>query len=126
MPTHGALTWLIPDAYLAAPADDDPINKNHESVCVLNTTVDDANLIFDFYFEDRDAVEGLQVTVPAKRCPHIRLDKAEQLAGYQIPFDVPYGIRIRSDVPITVQYSRMYASGGKIESLITTIAYPVA
>jgi len=29
------------------------------------------------------------------------------------------------DVPISVQYSRMYASGGQIESLITTIAYPV-
>ncbi len=126
MPTHGALTWLIPDAYLAAPADADPVNKNHESVCVLNTTLDKANLIFDFYFEDREAVEGIAITVPAKRCPHIRLDKPEQLAGYQIPFDVPYGMRIRSDVPITVQYSRMYASGGKIESLITTIAYPVA
>ena len=126
MPTHGALTWLIPDAYLAAPADDDPVNKNHESICVLNTTVDDAKLIFDFYFEDRDAVEGIEVTVPAKRCPHIRLDKPEQIAGYQIPFDVPYGLRIRSDVPITVQYSRMYASGGKIDSLITTMAYPVA
>ena len=126
MPTHGALTWLIPDAYLAAPADDDPVNKNHESICVLNTTVDDASLIFDFYFEDRDAVEGIEVTVPAKRCPHIRLDKPEQIADYQIPFDVPYGVRIRSDVPITVQYSRMYASGGKIDSLITTIAYPVA
>ena len=50
MPTHGALTWLIPDAYLAAPADDDPINKNHESICVLNTSVDDANLIFRFLF----------------------------------------------------------------------------
>ena len=125
MPTHGALTWLIPDAYLAAPADDDPINKNHESICVLNTTVDDANLIFDFIFEDRDPVEGIKVTVPAKRCPHIRLDKPEQIVGYQIPFDVPYGVRIRSDVPVTVQYSRMYASGGKIESLITTIAYPV-
>lgn len=125
MPTHGALTWLIPDAYLAAPADDDPVNKNHESICVLNTTVDDANLVFDFYFEDRDAVEGIQVTAPAKRCPHIRLDKPEQIGGYQIPFDVPYGVRIRSDVPITVQYSRMYASGGAIDSLITTIAYPV-
>lgn len=125
MPTHGALTWLIPDAYLAAPADDDPVNKNHESICVLNTTVDDANLIFDFYFEDRDVVEGIEVTVPAKRCPHIRLDKPEQIAGYQIPFDVPYGVRIRSDVPITVQYSRMYARSGKIDSLITTMAYPV-
>ena len=69
MPTHGALTWLIPDAYLATPADDDPINKNHESICVLNTTVDDANLIFDFYFEDRDAVEGIKVKVPRQTLP---------------------------------------------------------
>ncbi len=125
MPTNGALTWLIPDAYLAAPADDDPVNKNHESVCILNVTADDANVILDFFFEDRAAVEGIAITVPAKRCPHVRLDKPEQIAGFQIPFDVPYGIRVRSDVPISVQYSRMYASGGVIESLITTIAYPV-
>jgi len=125
MPTNGALTWLIPDAYLAAPADDDPINKNHGSGCILDVTPDDANVMFDFYFEDRDAGEGIAIAVPAKRCPHIRLDKPEQLGGYQIPFDVPYGIRVRSDVPISVQYSRMYASGGVIESLITTIAYPV-
>ena len=125
MPTHGALTWLIPDAYLATPADDDPVNKNHESVCILNTTVDDANVIFDFFFEDRPPIAGVEIIVPAQRCPHIRLDKPEQIAGTVIPFDVPYGIRVRSDVPITVQYSRMYASGGKIDSLITTIAYAV-
>ena len=125
MPNYGALSWLIPDAYLAAAADDDPINKNHESICILNVSSDVAHVILDFYFEDREAVEGIAITVPAKRCPHVRLDKPEQLGGYQIPFDVPYGVRLRSDVPITVQYSRMYASGGKIESLITTIAYPV-
>ena len=124
MSSKGALTWLIPDAYLAAPADNDRINKNHESICILNTTIDDANIILDFYFEDREPVEGIKIAVPAKRCPHIRLDKPDQIGGYHIPFDVPYGVRIRSDVSITVQYSRMYASGGKIESLITTIAYP--
>ena len=124
MPTHGALTWLIPDAYLPAPADDDPIMKNHEAICILNTTVDDANVKLDFYFEDRPAVEGIAITVPAKRCPHLRLDKAEQIGGYEIPFDVPYGVRVRSDVPIVVQYSRMYASAGRIDSVITTIAYP--
>ena len=125
MPTHGALTWLIPDAYLATPADDDPVNKNHESICILNTTIDDAHVLLDFFFEDREPKLGVEITVPAQRCPHIRLDKPEQIAGYQIPFDVPYGVKIRSDVPITVQYSRMYASGGAIESLITTIAYAV-
>lgn len=125
MPTNGALTWLIPDAYLAAPADDDEDMKNHEAICVLNVTPDDAHLKLDFYFEDRDAVEGIEITVPAKRCPHLRLDKPEQIGGYEIPFDTPYGVRIRSDVPIVVQYSRMYASDSKIDSVITTIAYAV-
>jgi hypothetical protein len=125
MPTNGALTWLIPDAYLATPADDDEDMKNHEAICVINVTPDDAHLKLDFYFEDRDPVEGIEVTVPAKRCPHLRLDKPEQIGGYQIPFDVPYGVRVRSDVPVVVQYSRLYASDSKIDSVITTIAYPV-
>lgn len=125
MPTNGALTWLIPDAYLAAPADDDEAMKNHEAVCILNVSPDDARLKIDFYFEDHAPVENIEITVPAKRCPHIRLDKKEQIGGCEIPFDVPYGMRIRSDVPIVVQYSRMYASGGRIDSVITTIAYPV-
>ena len=125
MTANGALTWLIPDAYLATPADDDPIFKNHEAICILNVTPDDANLKLDFYFEDRDPIEDVEIVVPAKRCPHIRLDKPEQVGGYDIPLDVPYGVRIRSDVPIVVQYSRMYASDGKIDSVITTLAYAV-
>ena len=125
MTANGALTWLIPDAYLATPVDDDPLYMNHEAICILNTTPDDANLKIDFYFEDRDPVEGIAIIVPSKRCPHIRLDKPEQVGGYEIPLDTPYGVRIRSDVPIVVQYSRMYASSGNIDSVITTIAYAV-
>lgn len=124
MPANGALTWFVPDAYLAAPADDDPIHKNHEAVCILNCTVDAAHILLDLFFEDREPVEGISITVAAKRCPHIRLDKLGEIAGFDIPFNQPYGIRIRSDVPIVVQYSRMYASGGRIDSLITTIAHP--
>ena len=125
MPSKGALTWFVPDAYLAAPADDDPVMKNHESVCILNVGPDEARLKIDLYFEDRAPIENIEIRVPPKRCPHIRLDKKEQIDGCEIPFDVPYGIRIRSDVPIVVQYSRMYASGGRIDSVITTMAYPV-
>lgn len=118
-------TWHIPDAYLATPATDDPIYKNHEAVCVMNTTADDADLILDFYFADRDPTEGVKITVPAKRCYHVRLDDSEQLGGYQVPLDVPYGIRIRSTVFVTVQYSRMYATTHNI-SLMTTIAHAEA
>ena len=33
---------------------------------------------------------------------HVRLDKPEQLSGTVIPRDVPYALRVRSDVPIIV------------------------
>ncbi|MBC7871901.1 MAG: hypothetical protein H7Y09_13740, partial [Chitinophagaceae bacterium] len=59
-----------------------------------------------------------------KRCVHVRMDKPDHIGGYTIPFDVPYGLRIRSDVPIIVQYSRMYATTHNI-SLMTTMAHPV-
>lgn len=118
-------TWYIPDAYLATPVDDDPSYKNHEAVCVMNTAEDDAHLIFDFYFADREPVEGVAVTVPAKRCYHIRMDDPEQIGGAVIPFDVPYGIRVRSDIAVTVQYSRMYATTRNI-SLMTTMAHAEA
>lgn len=118
----GAKTWYIPDAYLAQPVTDDPIYKNHEAVCVLNTTNEDAVLVLDFYFADRAPHENVEVIVPAKRCHHIRLDDPKQVGGYRIPFDVPYGIRIRSQAEVVVQYSRMHATTHNI-SLITTIAY---
>lgn len=124
MNENGAKIWFIPDAYLAKPADDDPVYKNHEAICVMNATGDDAHMKLDFYFADRDPVEDVEVIVHAKRCYHIRMDIPEQVGGYQIPFDVPYGVRIRSDVPIVVQYSRMYATTHNI-SLMTTMAQPL-
>lgn len=124
MSPDGAKVWFIPDAYLATPADDDPVYKNHESICVLNATADAADLKLDFYFEDRDPIENVAVTIPAKRCHHVRMDIPEQVGGYEIPFDVPYGVRVRSSVPIVVQYSRMYATTHNI-SLMTTMAHAV-
>ena len=124
MAADGAKIWFIPDAYLATPVDDDPGYKNHEAICVMNTTADDAEMTLDFYFEDRDPMENVSVTVPAKRCYHIRMDIPEQVGGVEIPLDTPYGVRVRSNVPIVVQYSRMYSTTRNI-SLMTTMAYPM-
>ena len=124
MSPDGALIWFIPDAYLATPANPDDEYKNHEAICVMNTTTSDANLQLDFYFEDQEPIENVPITIPAKRCHHVRMDIPEQVGGYKIPFDTPYGIRIRSDVSIVVQYSRMYATTHNI-SLMTTMAHPI-
>lgn len=124
MSPDGSKIWFIPDAYLARPADDDPIYKNHEAICVINATAIDAELKLDFYFADRDPIEDVTIIVPAKRCYHIRMDEPEQIGGYEIPLDTPYGVRIRSNQPIVVQYSRMYATTHNI-SLMTTMAQAV-
>jgi hypothetical protein len=120
---EGSTLWFIPDGYLATPLENDPVYKNHESVCVMNVTDADAHLLFDFYFADRDPIENAAVTIPAKRCIHVRMDDPHNTGGVPLPLDTPYGLRVRSDVPVIVQYSRLYSTTRNI-SLMTTIAHP--
>ena len=124
MAPSGATTWLIPDAYLPEPIAADGPYVGHEAVCVLNATSRDASLQFDFYFEDRDPVKDIRVVVPAERTRHLRLDRAEQIGGFSVPVGVPYAIRVRSNVPITVQYSRLDTTQAQC-TLMTTMAYPL-
>jgi hypothetical protein len=124
MNAEGSLNWYIPDAYLPEPIKADGPYFGHESVCVLNVTNQDAELTFDFYFEDREPIKNVKTIVPAERTRHIRLDLPEQIGGIKIPVCVPYAIRIRSTTPIIVQYSRLDTT--QIQAtLMTTMAYPV-
>lgn len=120
---EGSTLWFIPDGYLATPLENDPVFKNHESICVMNVTDQDAHLLMDFYFEDRDPIESVPITIAAKRCVHVRMDNPANTGGQMLPLDTPYGARIRSDVPVVVQYSRLYSTTRNI-SLMTTIAHP--
>lgn len=124
MTTEGATTWFIPDTYLPEPVTADGPYVGHEAICVLNVTERDASLRLDFYFEDRPPVKDIQTTVPGERTRHLRLDKPEQIGGFEVPVGVPYAIRIRSDVPIIVQYSRLDTTQTQ-STLMTTMAYPL-
>ena len=120
--SEGSTLWFIPDGYLATPLENDFIYKNHETICVMNVTDRDAHLLFDFYFAANPPIEDTPVTVPARRCIHMRMDDPKYTGGYPLPLDTPYGTRIRSDVPVVVQYSRLYSTTRNI-SLMTTMAY---
>ena len=78
----------------------------HEAVCVLNTGDCPAQLSFTFYFAGRKPVGPIMVQAGAGRCDHIRMDHPERFGGYAVLRDTPYGIRLESDVPVSVQYSR--------------------
>ncbi|NEE03066.1 hypothetical protein G1H10_23150 [Phytoactinopolyspora halotolerans] len=117
---EGHRVWHVPDCFL--PSRSVGEHPSHEALCVLNVSDEDARLELQLFFADREPVTSV-VTVPARRNVHIRTDQPE-MVGVTIPRDVPYGCRIQSSVPVTVQYSRLDAQDGY--ELMTTAAMPIA
>ncbi|MGB3680901.1 MAG: sensory rhodopsin transducer [Rubrobacteraceae bacterium] len=121
--SEGACVWIIPDGFL--PEESSGTQESHEAICILNTSGEEAQLRVSFYFEDRDPIKDVQVTVPSERTRHVRLDLPEHLDGVSIPRGVPYALRVESSVPVTVQHSRMDTSQAAL-TLMTTMAHPVS
>jgi len=118
---EGARVWLIPDAYLgSANMGGEPCS--HEAVCVLNTGDEPARVAFTFYFADREPAGPFAIAVGPRRCDHIRTDRPERFGGFAVPRDTPYGIRLESDIPVCVQYSRLDVTQPAY-ALMTTIPY---
>lgn len=120
--SEGARIWLVPDCYL--PEQSAGELESHEAICVLNTSRDEASLLISLYFEDRDPIRDLRVPVGAERTRHVRLDRPEEIGGAKVPRGVPYAARIQSDVPVSVQCSRLDASQEAL-ALMTVVAHAV-
>jgi hypothetical protein len=116
-----ATRWLVPDGWM--PPHGDAEVDGHEAVCLLNTSDRDASVRLTFYFEDREpaTVEGL--ACPARRTRHFRLDRPHEVGGYELPAETPYALVLESDVPVTVQHTRVDTRQTAL-SLMTTMAVP--
>ena len=78
----GKKEWYIIDGYRPSPTPDPSAEYvGHESVMILNTNEVDAHLLISIYFEDRDPVENIPMTVPAKRIRAFKTDDCEALGG---------------------------------------------
>lgn len=117
--SDGKRKWFVPDAYLPARSSGEA--PSHESACLLNTSDSDAHVRFTFYFEDREPIGPVEVSLLARRTRHVRLDDPGAIGGVELPRGVPYAYSIESDVPIVLQHSRLDTSAGY--TLFTTIAY---
>lgn len=122
MEGEGAKVWLIPDGYI--PEAGTSKMKGHDAVCLLNTGKTPAHVTFDFYFEDRDPIRDVKLTLEGERTWHVKIEDSERL-GVEVPRLVPYAVRVTSDVNIVVQYSRLDATQTNM-TLMTTMAWPVA
>lgn len=119
--TKGHKLWLIGDGYIP-PLSSGEL-ESHESICVLNCQTEAAELTITVYYEDRDPLENVKVTVPGRRTLHIRTSSLEA-GGERIPAGVPYAMEVESTVPVVVQYSRLDATQ-PANALMTSLGYPI-
>ena len=102
---EGKLTWIFPDGDLPPAGEPGLPLEGHESLIVLNTGDQDAEIEIDVYFMDREPEEGIRVTCGARRVNCFRIDKPLGDRQYRIPFG-QYALRLRSNVPIVAQLGR--------------------
>jgi hypothetical protein len=120
--TVGSKLWLIPDCYL--PAESTGGLESHESTCVLNLGARPATITLTAYFEDREPLKGLRATCPPQRTMHIRINSLKNDKGESIPTGTSFALKVRSDVKVVVQHTRLDTTQPAL-SLMTTMAFPV-
>ena len=106
MKTAGAKEWLFADGYL--PEKKGPGGMEaHEALMLFNPGTTPAQVRLDLFFEDKPPIKDIPVAVGAERVHTVRMDHANELGGVVVPPLTQYALRVRSDVPIVVQFGRL-------------------
>ena len=120
----GIKEWVIAEGYIPPESHGpEPQMTSHETVCLLNSSDQDAHVEITIYYSDREPVGPYRVTVPARRTQHVRFNNLRD--PEPIPRGKDYSSVIRSDVPIVAQHTRLDSRQAE-NALLTTIAYPSA
>ncbi|MGD9495401.1 MAG: sensory rhodopsin transducer [Armatimonadota bacterium] len=102
---EGHRTWIFPDGDLPPRGAEGLPLEGHESLIILNTGEEDAEIEIDVFFEDREPEEGIRVHVPARRVRCFRIDRPLGERQFQVPLG-QYALRLRSSVPVIAQIGR--------------------
>ena len=120
----GVREWVIAEGYIPPESHgSQPQMLSHETVCLLNTSDQNAHVEITIYYRDREPVGPYKVTVPARRTHHLRFNDLTD--PEPIPRDTDYSSVIRSDVPIVAQHTRLDSRQAE-NALLSTVAYPSA
>ena len=102
---NGKTTWIFPD--LEMPPKGDSALIGHESVIILNTNGADATVTITLYFSDREPIDNIRCTVPARRVKCLRTYNPDDFGGVVIAPETQYAMRLQSDIPVVAQYGRL-------------------
>lgn len=101
---YGKKVWVFPDAEL--PPEGVNNIPGHESVIITNTGTEEAKVNVTLFYEDRDPVKGLVLTVGAGRVRCFRTNVKEDFGDYMATVGEQYAIMLESNVPVVAQYGR--------------------
>jgi hypothetical protein len=117
----GHKRWAIAEGYIPESSHGpEPEMTSHETVCLLNTSDQDAQVKITIYFSERDPIGPYKLTVPARRTKHVRFNDLKEPAP--VPRGTDYASLIEADVPIVVQHTRL-DSRQSANALLSTIAF---
>lgn len=111
----GAKTWYFPDGYLPEKTNNGEMEA-HEALMLFNANEQEAEVLIDIYFSDRDPVKDISLKVGAERIKTLRLDDPKDIGGLDIPVLTQYSIRVRSNINLVAQF-------GRLDTTQTNMAY---
>lgn len=119
----GRRRWVIAEGYIPSKSHGpDPEMTSHETMCILNSSDQDATVHVTIFYADREPVGPYVIQVPARRTKHVRFNDLTHPAP--IPLDTDYASLIDSNVRIVVQHTRLDTRQAE-NALFSTMAFPV-
>ncbi len=118
----GRRRWVIAEGYIPSKSHGpDPQMTSHETLCILNSSDQDATVHVTIFYADREPVGPYVIQVPARRTQHVRFNDLTQPPP--IPLDTDYASLIDSNVRIVVQHTRLDSRQAE-NALFSTMAFP--
>lgn len=110
----GKRSWLIPDCEL--PRAGEGLLKGHESVIIVNDSDETAEIQVKLYYTDRDCDAEIRWQVEPGRVRCFRMNSADDMCGYRVPYETQYAMKITSNCNVVLQY-------GRLDNRQTNLAY---
>lgn len=117
----GKRVWAVGDCRIPGWSHGpEPEMQSHEGLSFLNASDRDAELELEVFFEDRDPAGPYDLTVPARRTKHVRLNELRD--PEPVPAATDMALLIRSSVPVVAQQTRLDSRQAE-NALISVIPY---
>lgn len=116
----GKKNWYIVDGFKPPKKESGARDyEGHECIMILNCNNEDAHIIIDVFFMDREPKRGIKYTALANRISAFRSDDKSVFGDLILNEGVQYSLRISSDLNVVVQYGRMDVNQANLAYIAT-------